>query len=522
MPIALTSLAILLLQACSSDPTQSAEQTPQHPGKQLHTTYCGSCHAIPEPSELDQKTWKDHILVRMGAYMGIYTDNLQYFDSVPKQWVEPGYGGERVRKGNIYPQKSVVTREEWKQLRDYILKNAPEQTTGPSGMPSIQRDGIPGFAVHTIQPNPELQPLVTAVAIDPINRTWYAAFIQQTILQLNREGKIQKKTNAWQGPVQIVPRKSGITVVDIGSMGGSDNPQGKMVTANSLGKLDPAPPKNTFDSLQRPVFVQHGDLDGDGDEDVVLCEFGYHFGELAWHERLDDGSFRRHTLHNDDGALCARIHDFDQDGRLDVMAQFANADERLVLYLNQGEKQFKQHLVARFSPTFGGTYFELTDWDKDGTMDVLLANGDNGDYPPILKSSHGIRLFRNKGKLRFEEEFHIGMNGTYGLRARDFDGDGDLDIAAVSFYPDYKSRPEESFVYYRNEGGNRFSAFTFPESFTARWMVMDAGDLDGDGDEDLVLGAFNVKSADASDATYEDWMKRNIPLVWLENLSQRP
>ncbi|HEY1021786.1 MAG TPA: VCBS repeat-containing protein, partial [Flavisolibacter sp.] len=72
--------------------------------------------------------------------------------------------------------------------------------------------------------------------------------------------------------------------------------------------------------------------------------------------------------------------------------------------------------------------------------------------------------------------------------ARDFDGDGDLDIASISYFPDYDSRPSESFLYWENKGGLSFKPFTVKEATTGRWLTMDAGDVDSDGDTDIVLG----------------------------------
>lgn len=509
-------LLALLLTACggpASEPTAAAP-APPHPGKNLHTLYCGSCHAIPEPGELDKKTWRDHILVRMGAYMGIYNDNTRYYDSVPSQWIEPGIGGQRVRAAGVYPTKPILSRQEWEQLRDYVISTAPDFTSGPAGMLPIAPN-LPGFQAHVLQPDTNRQPLVTAVAIDTQAHQLYAAFIQQEILRVDPQGKILSRFEGLTSPVQILPRPEGLSVIDIGSMGGSDTPQGKFLTAKGLDGL--RKPATRLQELQRPVFAEYGDLDQDGDQDILLCEFGYHIGELSWQEQTAPGRYTRHTLYADDGAVCARIHDFSGDGLPDLLVLLANSDERIDLYINQGKGEFKRQLVERFSPVYGNTYLELIDWDKDGQMDFLLVNGDNGDYPPILKASHGIRLFRNQGGMKFKEAFHLGLNGAYGLRARDFDQDGDFDIAAVAFYPDYKARPQEAFVYFQNQGRDQFQAMTFPEANLGRWMVMDAGDLDGDGDLDIALGAFDVKSADASEATYEQWIRNNVPLIWLEN-----
>ena len=52
------------------------------------------------------------------------------------------------------------------------------------------------------------------------------------------------------------------------------------------------------------------------------------------------------------------------------------------------------------------------------------------------------------------------MHGAYKAMARDFDGDGDLDIAAISFYPEFDAATPESFVYLENTGGMKFNAFT--------------------------------------------------------------
>ena len=488
-----------------------------HPGQALHQTYCGTCHILPDPSDLDRATWQNAILIRMGAYMGIYNDNQQYFDSLPAKWLEPGPGGKRVLAAGIYPAKPMLSRPEFEQIKDYILQNAPQKTIGAMNALPIVHE-MPGFKARIMRPDTNLNPLVTAIAIDAEQQQIYAGFLQQGIVQVDPLGKLSNYFAHFYGPVQIRVEPNRLSIADIGSIKGSDHPQGQFVAVASMQALKKRKTSLKMNGLQRPVFSAWADLDGDGDEDLVLCEFGYHLGELAWHENVGKGPWKRHTLYPDDGTVAVSLHDFDGNGQVDILALMANANEGVRLFLNLGKGKFEQKELFRYNPTFGAAALEVVDFDQDGDMDFLVSNGDNGDYKPILKANHGIRLYRNQGNLEFEEAFFLPLNGAYGTRTHDYDQDGDMDIAAVSFYPDYGRGGEEAFVYFEQTKANEFTARTFPEAGLSRWMVLDAGDLDGDGDLDLALGAFNVKSSDASEETYQHWMKGNVPILILENL----
>jgi hypothetical protein len=109
------------------------------------------------------------------------------------------------------------------------------------------------------------------------------------------------------------------------------------------------------------------------------------------------------------------------------------------------------------------------------------------------------------------------MYGAYRALARDFDLDGDLDIAAISFFPDYFGPVKESFTYLENLGDLKFAASTFVQSITGRWITMDAGDLDGDGDADIVLGASNRSFGDVPRALADNWEQRGPSILLLEN-----
>ncbi|HUH46437.1 MAG TPA: FG-GAP-like repeat-containing protein, partial [Arenibacter sp.] len=144
--------------------------------------------------------------------------------------------------------------------------------------------------------------------------------------------------------------------------------------------------------------------------------------------------------------------------------------------------------------------------------------GDNADKTPFLKDYHGIYIFLNDGNLNFKQAYFYHLNGAYKAMARDFDLDGDLDIASISFFPDYYSHPEESFVYLENKGDLVFEDFSFPEASNGRWIVMDVGDLDGDGDEDIALGSF-VYFIPKGDTTGlgKKWLSSSPSVIVLEN-----
>jgi hypothetical protein len=95
----------------------------------------------------------------------------------------------------------------------------------------------------------------------------------------------------------------------------------------------------------------------------------------------------------------------------------------------------------------------------------------------------------NNGSNQFAQTFFFPLYGTSKALARDFDGDGDLDIAAISFYDDL-DHPEQGFVYLKNNGNYFFDASTIPAAANGKWLTMETLDIDNDGDSDIVLGSF--------------------------------
>jgi hypothetical protein len=211
---------------------------------------------------------------------------------------------------------------------------------------------------------------------------------------------------------------------------------------------------------------------------------------LAWYEATANGQYREHVLKEVPGARLSVIHDFNRDGLLDIAVLMTQAREGVCIFYNLGEGHFREKWVLQFPAVYGSSYIELADFNGDGFMDILYTNGDNADYSPILKYYHGIRLLLNDGQDHFKEAWFYPMYGAGKALARDFDQDGDLDVAAISFFPDFGKEPEKGFVYLENSGGLNFQPYVIKEAAKGRWMTFDAGDADEDGDLDICLGSF--------------------------------
>jgi len=261
--------------------------------------------------------------------------------------------------------------------------------------------------------------------------------------------------------------KDEFVLLDMGGRLASENPKGAFVKTKSFRDLKQKKYKTNIQKLMRPVDFAIGDLTSDGREDIVMAEYGNLLGALSLFETMEDGSFQRHELFQDDGTIKTEITDLNKDGKNDIIALKGNSDEGIDWYINQGNGQFQRERKLRFPSTNGSTHFQMIDFDKDGVEDILYSNGDNGDYTPILKPYHGIHLFLNKNGS-YQEEFFVPLNGVYQAEAVDFDEDGDLDIAAVSFHPDFGNNQKEGFVIFINDGKNNFSAHTIPEYSNSR------------------------------------------------------
>jgi hypothetical protein len=97
----------------------------------------------------------------------------------------------------------------------------------------------------------------------------------------------------------------------------------------------------------------------------------------------------------------------------------------------------------------------------------------------------------------------------------DFDQDGDMDIAAIAFFPPFEQYPEQGFIYFENTGGT-FRPYVTELAALGRWLTMETGDIDNDGDEDILVGALDFNNG-VPPPLVTRWKAHNISLLLFRN-----
>ena len=391
---------------------------------------------------------------------------------------------EAVQKSGVFPSSPLVSEAEWLLIKNYYLKNAPDSLPIPT--PVACR---PLESAFTIRAFADVEEPIVFLDRDKKNGNLLAGTRFGKLLRI--DPMTAKITNA----VQMVGTFTDLEQSSDGSLGftfvGNMNPnvfkEGSFVVAKPQG-TDSFKMSQRIDNLARPVHAAMADLNADGQQDAVVCSYGYYAGDLAWYE-FNNGKPVKHLLLADPGAQYVVVRDLNNDQHPDIAVLMGQAREGVYFFLNDGHGQFTQKQVLAFPPVYGSSSFELVDFNSDGLLDILYTNGDNADYSIILKPYHGVRLYVNQGENNFKPAYFFPMPGASKALARDFDGDGDLDIAAISFFYDEKAKPNRGFVYLQNDKNFKFSPYATTKTDAGRWLVMDSQDYNRDGRLDIMLGS---------------------------------
>jgi hypothetical protein len=225
---------------------------------------------------------------------------------------------------------------------------------------------------------------------------------------------------------------------------------------------------------QYPDGMALGDLDGDGDLDLLAAQFSSRSNTVSVRFNNGAGHFsgsQQVVVGNAPKRVV--LGDVDGDGDLDMLT--ANQGSSTVsVRLNDG------------AGTFGGgseigvdtypTRVALGDLDGDGDLDLLVAT-----YTGLLN----VRLNDGTGTFHPGQSVRAQVSVTDAVLG-DVDGDGDLDVLATNFIP-------ETVSVRLNDGTGTFSSTL--EIATPSPQSLVAGDVDGDGDLDMLVTSISTSTA---------------------------
>ncbi len=253
------------------------------------------------------------------------------------------------------------------------------------------------------------------------------------------------------------------------------------------------------DTYMWPFGVATGDVDGDGDLDAVgTAEFS---GVVClW---LNNGTspvtWTEQVISNSfPGATGLALADMDDDGDLDILASANGTTKKIVWWRNNGGQPLSWAYQTIQSNWSDSYEVHADDVDGDGHIDVLSTQWTPGN----------VTWWRNSGsepRTWVRHDVTTAFAGAHSVHTGDLDGDGDLDLVAAG-------ATCNEIAWWANNGSPNptWTKTVLRSGFTGARSVRVA-DIDNDGDLDVVGVSWNSHLA---------WWRNDggDPQVWTEQI----
>jgi hypothetical protein len=232
--------------------------------------------------------------------------------------------------------------------------------------------------------------------------------------------------------------------------------------------------------------VEIADLNGDGRADVVVSEERWPGLEpeanLFWYEHPESGKWVRRSVVTQYSMNNLDVGDVDQDGDIDLITcEHKGPRLELQLWKNDGKGNFTKNVIDTGKENHLGT--QLADMDGDGDLEIVGSGWDQHQFMHLWRNDFIDRSFTWKRLSTETKDLPMtnGSNQQTSALVVDVNKDGVNDI----FITDRSTAPSIIGMFYKKGKWERYI-------IEAEQVRIEAGsashDIDGDGDTDIVFG----------------------------------
>lgn len=455
--------------------------------------FCGACHATPDPELFPAPIWVREVEFGYSMYAESGRNDLQ--PPVLHEVVE--YFRRRAKPAYEFP------------AFDAPGENPVRLDERTALIPSDRQGKYP--AISHIHYDSSSQPPVVVYGDmrsgDIVEATW-----QDNALTPRVIGHVSNPARINQADLDGDGQRDWI-VADLGNfLPAMDHYEGAVYWLRNMG--DEYETVLLAENLGRVADVQAADFDQDGDQDLIVAEFGWRrTGRLLLLRQVEIEAgvpqFELSVLDQRHGSMHVPIVDANGDGLMDFVVLFSQEYESIELFLNRGDAQFERIVLYEAgAPSYGSTAIDLVDLDQDGDLDISWTNGDAFDSTD-LRPYHQVQWLENDGDWTMTHHPITVMPGAHRALPTDLDRDGDIDLVAVALLPDHLANDAEADIHL---SATIWLEQTEDGQFIRRELTglpchraaLAIGDINGDSVPDIITGKFQFQESGerAPDLTY--------------------